>query len=317
MGALYQVWKADVDPTDVNEGYTPYTFADRMQTYPMGISRREAVTVIPGANGVRSSQGRIAGAFDKRVFPCTFRVLTNRGPDAAHDLLMGAILGRDDVRLVYKTDSGVLRFTNATLLDVKEDRNNNQRYYVDFTVTWRIDTGWRLQYSENADVFLPVVETFAAANNEVFASDGSTAITADPLQILIDATGTAGVNLPTIEDTGPKVYIVGPAGGSGGMAFYNYSAWVRDTNGARVHPFFSVPYQLLDSRYNLYMDFGAQTFVFSFPGGYQFFRPFKPDYQPYYTIVEDGIINNYALSGLGTGILTGGQLTFDWQRLFG
>lgn len=317
MGTLYQVLKLRFDPTDTYHPYTPYTFVDSQMTMDLGIGRRESVVSLPRSDNTIDGYGTAAGPLDKRYFSWGFRVVTQRGPDAAHDLLMAAVMGNEDVRLVYRTDVKDLRYTTGTLVKVEEVRTIDQNWFVDFKVTWRIRPDWRLQFSEVSDVWQVDTEVFAADDSEVFPTDGTTTIATATQAFTLDSRGTAGVNMATIDDTGPIIYIVGPAGGDGGMVVTNYSSFAIDKSNNPKEIFFSFPFKLLNSADSVLLNFTTQSF---WHNGVPF-RPYKPDYQgDVFFRVERNTLNTCTVSGLASvanpTILTGGNITVDWWRKF-
>lgn len=312
---IYQVWKQDIDPTDAVNPYTPYTFVDKIPSYDLGLARREAVMLIPGLDGVVSAFGKRSGPLDKKLLTVGFRVLTNRGPVAAHDLLMAAIMGKDDVRLVMKTETGYLRFTNAALVSVSEPHDNMENYYVDFKVTWRIRADWRPRYTESADVWTSAPEYWDGTppgGNETFGTGGTTNITSVSQVFNVDLRGTAGTDMPTLPTTDGIFYVVGPAGGDSGMSFANESVFVKDQSGKLVPYVFSVNAKLPTSSDSLAVNLASQScWLNGSP-----IRPFKPDFQPEYFRYDPNIINVCVFSALGANQLTGGNLTVDMYRKF-
>lgn len=321
MGWLSALWQLDVDPTDGAAPYTPYSFVPLGHRSPINMSmqrdfgRRESIMSVPSMDGVLSGHGRRAGPTDVRYVTFSFRVFT-ADLDAAYDLLAAQVAPGVPQRLVYQMDSGALWFTIGYTPSIKQTVTAANSWgaggYCDFAVTWRIRPDWRPRYSETAP------PTYSATNSEVYRTDNSetysmqgvTNITLATTPFTMDSTGVAGVNLPTIDDTGPAFYITGPAGGSLGIAVANYSAMIADKLGVMQPTYFTIPFNLPTAHDTAYCDFAKQSFYHNGTP----FRPLKPDYQHGWFIVKAGIVNQCTVGALGTSPLTGGQITHDFWR---
>jgi hypothetical protein len=332
VGHLYQLWDLNYDPTDTSNPrgtYTPYDFtsvghsgiAKGSMTRDWG--RRESVQVIPGMDSVLDGNGRLPAPMDRRDVTFSFTVWTNGDNDAAESLLRAQVAPGYPQRLVYRTDSDTLWYTvgyNPSIKQTSAAENNwGDGGECNFAVTWRIRPYWTPRYSQAADLWQFAPEAFAADNSETFISPGTTAVTSGAQSFLVDATGTAGFDLPTLPDTAPTFFFAGPLGGTGGFVVQNYNAMVRDTNGV-LHPMmFTVPYQLPDSSHAAALNFATQTFQLT-SGTY--FRPVKPldangrSYQRGYFEVTPGVVNNCVVVALGSSPLTGGSIQIDWYKHF-
>lgn len=270
---------------------------------------------IPGMDSVLDGYGRIPGPMDRRDVSFSFRVFTNDGDlDKAYDLLAAAIAPGYPVRLVYTTDAGEQWFTvgsNPSIKHTLTSANNwNHGGYCDFVVAWRIRPDWWTRYSENVSVWPLVPTTFHVANDEVFSNLGTTAITSANQNFTLNATGTAGIDLPTLPDTAAKIYIVGPAGGDAGIGVSSFTATARDGNGIQQPVFFTLSFKLPTANDSVSLDLGAQSFSHN---GVPF-RPYKPSYQPHYFRVDPGVVNSGVVTAFGANPLTGGSITVDWRR---
>lgn len=324
MGYLQALWDIDADP-DVAPTYVPYSFVPLGHQSPVNMSmgrdfaRRETVVVIPGVDSVLSYNGRNPGAMERRDQPFSFRVFSSDN-DAAFDLLAAQIAPGVPKRLVYVTDSGQQRFTNgydskiqSTLVTANKAGWSG---YQDFNVTWRIRPYWTLRSPEAPAQpvrFSPLhTEVFSPLHNERFLAPGMTPIVSASQAFQLDATGTAGKDLPTIPNRAMLFYFQGPMGGDDGIEVINYDSWIKDKTGAKVQRLFTLPFNLPTSADSAFCDFPRMKFWHNGIG----FRPYKPDYQPEYFQVENGIINNCAVNGLGANILTGGYLDKTWYKWF-
>jgi hypothetical protein len=185
-------------------------------------ARRESVMALPSLDSVLDGYGRRGGPMDRRDMAFSFRRFTGSADlDADYDRLAAWLAPGNQMRLVYQTDSGVLWYTTASnprIQNTVTSANNwNSGGFQDFTVTFRIRPYWTPHDPEAKPPTFAAdnSETFRADDSETFLSPGTTRITASPQAVLLDATGVAGSTLPTIPDTGPFVFIVGPAGGGG------------------------------------------------------------------------------------------------------
>lgn len=281
-------------------------------------ARRESVMVIPSMDSVLDAFGRAPGPTDRRDQLFGFRKFSSNGDlDADYDRLMAWLAPGTPVRLVYQTDSGALWYTigsNPKLGNPIASANNwGAGGYQDFSITWRIRPDWRPRFSESAEIFHSAT-TFAAGTT--FGSVGTTVIASANQAFTVDARGTAGLDLPTIPDTGPTITIHGPAGGTGGMRVYNGTATATDTNGAKVPMYFDIPFQLPTADDSVTLKFAAQTFKHN---GVPF-RPLRPidangkSYQGDWWRVEAGVLNGCSVVALGASALTGGAIKVDWYR---
>lgn len=312
IGYLKYLYQLDRDPAD--GGYTPYQFIPINMSMDRSFGRRESVLVIPGLDSVLDAYGRLPGPMDRRDLTFAFRTMTGGDNDAAYDALAAWLAPGTPIRLVFQTDQGGLWYTTASnphlTLTETSAANWGEDGYSDFTITWRIRPDWRLRYSETAERFLGAT-TFAFDHHETFGSRGTTTIAANPQTFLVDARGTAGLDLPTIPDTGPTVTISGPAGGDGGMKVTNTNVLYTDRNGAQQVQQFTIPFKLPTADDSVTLKFAAGSFMHTSSA----FRPTKPDYQPEYFTIQPGIQNTCQLIPLGTNPLTGGHVTVDfWRR---
>jgi len=278
--------------------------------------RRESLMSIPGMDSALSGHGRRSGPIDTRYETFGFRVVTP-DLDAAYSLLAAQVLGGRPVRLVYRTDSGALWYTIGYTPSIKHTltaKNSGLTPHADFSVTWRIRPYWTLRYSEASDIWTEnpgdlwtedATDLWGAGFVTAIADTGGGVTTFN-----IDATGTAGANLPTLPDTGPVITINGPAGGAVGIQIVNYATTVIDTGGAITPGYFGMP-QLLAGQSAL-LDCGAQSFTIQ---GVPF-RPVKRVFQPGYLRIEAGKVNTIQVQPIGASPLFGGAINIDWYRKF-
>lgn len=333
MTSALQIWKLDIDPTDAVSPYTPYDFTSvgrpgiAKGSMTRDFARRESVATIPGMDGVLDGYGRLSGPMDRRDFTVTFTVFTDGHNDAAWDLLMAQVASGVPVRLVYTTDGGGQWFTTASNPKVQNTNSSENRWggggEVNFVVTWRIRPYWTPRFSESANVFHSGATFHTGAH---FGSAGVTIISANPQAFAIDATGTAGVNLPTIPETGMTVILTGPCGGAGVLRIINFTAPAYDTNGVKQPMYFDVPFNLPTANDSAVLRFGAQAFGATIGGVGRSFRPLKPvdshgyRYQREWWRIEAGVNNGcnvVALDALGNvdpSPLLGGTIKVDWYR---
>jgi hypothetical protein len=307
---LQYIYRIDADP--VAGGYTPYAFPAVEMTMPRDFARRESVQVVPSADSAIDGNGRLPGAIDRMDQSFAFRVFVPDGNlDAAYDLLAAQVAPGEPVRLVYRTDSGAQWFANAyngRIQHTLTSANNRGRGgYCDFAVTWRRGV-WTKRFSEATAVF---VRGSVFVRGTTFGSLGSTVIAAASQPFAVDATGTAGFDLPTIPDSGATITISGPAGGLGGMIVQNASDPLTDPFGNPAPTYFTLPFRLNTASDSCTLNFASQTFTVNG----QSFRPTKPDWQPWWFRVRPGVVNQCAVVALpaGTG-LTGGRVKIDWMR---
>jgi hypothetical protein len=312
------LWDIDRDPDDPAAPYTPYSFLPAGKTGVPGLSmgrdwaRRESVLVVPSADGVIDGNGRVPGAMERRDFPVAFRVIV--GPsgdlDAAYDLLAAQVAPGVPQRLVYQTDSGALWFTvghNPSIRHTLSADNKGLTAFADFTVTWRIRPDWRARYSEASQRFR---RGTVFVRGTTFGSLGSTTIAAASQTFTVDATGTAGFDLPTLPDSGATITISGPAGGLGGMIVQNASDPLTDGVGNPTPTYFTLPFRLNTASDSCTLNLASQTFTVNG----QSFRPTKPDWQPWWFRIRPGMVNQCAVVAQGASPLTGGRIKIDWIR---
>lgn len=309
-GYLRFLYQLNHDPSD--GGYTPYEFKPVNMSMGRDWGRRESVTVIPGVDGVADGYGAAGGPIDRRDQTFSFRKFTNGQNDAEYDRLMAWIAPGKRIRLVYQADDGAtLWYTPASDARLAHTLTSANSWgtggYVDFAITWRIRPDWRPRFSETAQVFR-TGSVFVAATT--FGSLGTTVITTAIQPFTIDATGVAGVTLPTLPDRGPKVTVHGPVGGDGGFRVLNYTATTIDPSGAEAPTYFDVPFKLPASADTTILNFAAQIFT----GDGVPFRPTKPSYQSEYFRIDPGVVNQCYFQALGGSVLTGGSIAVDWWR---
>lgn len=305
---LFQIWHLNGDPTDAAAPYTPYSFTSGNMQLDVGIARRQSVTTIPGVDGVADGYGSRSGPLDDRILTYTCLVPTAGGPEAARDRLMAALMGTRKVRLVALADDNVtLWFTTGKLIRLDLVLDAEQAFRFTFKAQWRIRPDWRLEFSESAQVFRTGT-VFAAGTT--FGSLGTTVVNIDPKTFTIDATGVAGISLPTLPDRGPKITLHGPLGGTAGFLVANNTATTIDPSGAEVPSYFIVPFKLPTAADTAILNFAAQTFT----GDGVPFRPTKPAFQSEYFRIDPGVVNQCAIGALGTSIVTGGSISIDWYK---
>jgi hypothetical protein len=250
---------------------------------------------------------------DRRDITFSFTLPTAGDNDAAYDALAVWIVPGVPIRLVYQLDSGALWYTTAYNGHIQQTETSGGNWghggLLNFTITWRIRPDWRPEFSEASDVW-GVGDGIWGVSDGLWGAVNRVTVTTDPFTFTLDARGTAGNDLPTIPDTGPLIQLTGPLGGTNGLLIQNSSpgALVMNRQGIMSPRYFIVP-QLLSGQ-TAYYDFARQYFI----SNGVVVRPFKPDYQPTYTIISPGELNTISLVGQGTGILTGGNIIWDWWR---
>jgi len=317
IGYLTALYQLDDDPADAIPAYTPYTFVPLGHTGPLNMSmdrsfgRRESVMVVPSMDSVLDAFGRLPGPMDRRDQRFGFRRLTGGNNDAEYDRLMAWCAPGNEIRLVYLTDGGILWYTTASnpRVTVTETSGGNWGLdgFIDFEITWRIRPDWRLRTSELSSGFHRG-STFV--HGSTFGSLGVVVISANTTNFTIDATGTAGANLPTIDDTAPTITITGPAGGDGGILLANTSAAVRDSTGAKQATQVLIPFKLATASDSVVLKLASQTFLHNGVA----FRPIKPAYQPWYFKVVAGLVNACSITAQGANSATSGTAKVDWWR---
>ncbi len=287
-------------------------------TMDRDFARRESVFSIPGMDSVVDGYGQQPGPIERRDQSFGFRVVPpSRDLDAAADLLLAQVAPGVPQRLVYQPDNPAApyRYTTGVFRGYKHALTAPARGstpHADFTVTWRINPAWTLRYSEVADIYHSDTVVFRADNSETFGSIGVTAITTTWQTFTVDARGTAGIDLPTLWDTGPTINITGPAGGASGMVVSNSSILIPDTAGTYQPMQFYLPFNLPTATDSCTLRFGAQAFS---RNGIPF-RPTKPDYQRGFFAVRAGVLNSCTIGPLGAASYTGGSIAIDWWRKF-
>jgi hypothetical protein len=281
--------------------------------------RRDAIGVAPGVDGVFDSYGAAGGPIDKRDQAFSFRKMTNGQNDAEYDRLMAWIAPGRRIRLVYQADDGAtLWYTTASDARLVHTLASATSWgtggYVDFAITWRIRPDWRPRLSESAEVF-HLGSLFVLGST--FSNVGTTTIAANPQPFTVNATGVAGVNLPTLPDRGPTVTVWGPVGDDGGFTVSNLTATTIDPSGAEVPTYFKVPFKLPTANDSATMNFAAGRCTHTTAAGATtVFRPFKPAYQGEYFRIDAGKTNSctFSVSNFGGTILTGGKIKVDFWR---
>jgi hypothetical protein len=315
IGVLLALWDQFLDPDDPVTPYTPYSFLPTGKTGIPKMSmtrdwgRRESVVSIPGLDSVLDQYGRQPGPMDRRDVTFAFRVIVGPGGDldAAYDLLAAQVAPGYPQRLVYQTDSGGLWFTvgsNPRIQHTLVADNRAMTAYVDFTVTWRIRPDWRLRYSQASDVW-GVNDGIWGVNDGIWGALHSIALPTNPTLFSVDATGTAGTNLPTIPDTGPVVTITGPFGGDGGIILLNSSAPLRDPAGNASSVQLTLPYKLRNFSESIILDCAARRFLHN---GVPF-RPVKFTWQRVFFQITAGKVNNLGLYCVGANPLSGASVS--------
>jgi hypothetical protein len=322
MGQLIALWDQYIDPDDPTNGYTPYSFVPtgHQSAANMSLSRdwgrRESVVSVPGLDSVLDQFGKLPGPMDRADVTFSFTVLTNGDNDAAEDLLRAQVAPGYPQRLVYRTDSGGLWFTLGSNPRIKQSSAAANNWggggKCDFTVSWRIRPDWRPRLPSIVDTLYRAdnSEVYAADNHEIYLAPGATLIAAAQQPFTMDATGTAGYDLPTLPDTGAYFSLSGPVGGDGGIIIGNNTATVTDTTGNRVAVILGIPFNLPTASDSCVLDLAAQTFTHNGAP----FRPNKPAYQREYFRVQPGVVNQcYVLAVAGNDgqvhAKTGGFIT--------
>lgn len=274
-------------------------------------ARRESVLVVPGADSVLDAFGAGAGPMDRRDQSFSFRRFTHGNNDAVYDTLAAWLAPGLPLRLVYQTDQLGLWYTvgyNPRIALTETSGGNwGEDGYLDFTITWRIRPDWRARFSEDSERFTSV-SRFAPGT--VFGGTGTIPITANPQAISIDARGTAGLDLPTLPDTGATISVHGPVGGSLGFRVTSFSAFAVDASGTKQPLYFDVPFPLPLATDSVTLNFASQTFLHNGAP----FRPVKPAYQSHYWEIAPGVLNGGQVAALGTSPLVGGLIRFSWFR---
>jgi hypothetical protein len=284
-------------------------------------TRRESVFSVPGLDSVLDGYGRNPGPMDRRDMTFSFRVFVDDGNlDAAYDLLAAAIAPGYPVRLVYTTDALAQWFTIGSNPSIKHTLTSANSWghggFCDFAVTFRIRPDWRKRSPEITDV------TYSAANSEVYAADdserytapGATTITSADQPFMMDATGTAGFDLPTLPDTAPTFALVGPCGGDDGIEVGNGTAQTTDTSGNRHDIVFVLPFNLPTASDSCSVVLASQSFTYTVGGVVRTFRPTKPLYQREYFRVQPGVVNQCYVRALGSNPKTGGYISRNFFK---
>jgi hypothetical protein len=314
MGQLISLWNQYIAPDDPVNGYTPYSFVPtgHQSAANMSLSRnfgrRESVVSIPGLDSVLDQYGRQPGPMDRTDVTFAFTVFTNGDNDAAEDLLRAQIAPGEPQRLVYQTDSGALWFTlgsNPRIQQTSTAANNwGSGGTCNFTVTWRIRPDWRPRFSQASDVW-GVNDGIWGVNDGIWGATNAIALPTNPTLFTIDATGTAGKDLPTISDTGPVVTINGPFGGDGGIILLNSSAPLRDPAGNPSSVQLTLPFKLRNFSEQIVLDCAARRFLHNgIP-----FRPVKNTWQRVFFQITAGTLNNLGLYCVGANPLSGASVS--------
>jgi hypothetical protein len=318
MGYLEAIWKLYDDP-DGSSPYTPYSFVPVGHLSPMmmvlgrDFVRREAVQVVPSMDGVLDGYGRQPGPMDRRDLAFSFRIFVTDGDlDKAYDLLAAQIGPGDPVRLVYRTDAGAQWFTIGYSPRIQHTLAAANRWgqqgYCDFTVTWRIRPDWRPRFSEASDVWGTNDGIWGVADG-VWGGSYSQALATDGAGVVLDLSGTAGLNLPTIPDTGPVFTITGPFGGDNGFVIFG-SQKTRDDLGNVVTLQVQVPRRVLVNQACI-LDCARPRFLLAGAP----FRPIKPAYQKEYLRVDPGVLNTWTFTNAGPSGTAGGAVVIDaWRK---
>jgi hypothetical protein len=292
-------------------------------------ARREIVTVVPSVDGVLG--GNIPGAIDRLDQTFQFRVFTNGDNDRAHALLAAQLAPGLPQRLVYQTDAGTLWYANAYNPSIRHSLTSGNQWgnvgFVDFTVTWR-RTPWTPRFSQNADIW-GYNDGIWGINDGLWGVNQYAVLNSTATYINVDATGTAGVDLPTIPTTDAHMTVNGSFGGDGqpiatdgsqvSIAIINYSNMVVTPSGAIDAGYLWLPPPALGFGSYFDLDFASQTFLRVDPNGVIApFRPKKPSYQPFYFQIEPGMQNAVGVFGIGLNntARVNGTISLDWFKYF-